>query len=77
MCVEEDLERGRVKIVFWFAAKGDASVTAQSVGRDPWVHGMEVLWVGYEDAMELVTWESDKKVIEKVLEDLKKSGYEV
>lgn len=77
VCVEEVEGTGRVKIVFWFAARGDAGVSGESVGRDPWVHGMEVLWVGYREAVEMMTWESDKRVIEKVLEDMRNSGYDV
>lgn len=65
------------KIVFWFAAHGDSTAVADETLKEVWEQDLKLEWVSARDAPARMTFEADGKVIEKVLDDMRSSGYEI
>lgn len=65
------------KLVFWYAAQGDSTVTPDNSKKEAWEETLELEWVGVEEAAGRMTYTADGQVIEKVLADIRHSGYDI
>jgi 8-oxo-dGTP pyrophosphatase MutT (NUDIX family) len=65
------------KLVFWFAAQGDSSQTPDNSKKEPWEQSLTLEWVDFEEAAERMTYIADGQVIEKVLTDIRETGYNI
>lgn len=65
------------KLVFWFAAQGDSTVIPETDTRETWEENLQIEWVDAKVASSRMTDEVDGQVIEKVLSDMRISGYDI
>ncbi len=65
------------KLVFWYAAQGDSSMAPDSSKKEAWEESLELEWVDAREAASRMTDTADGQVIEKVLEDIRYSGYDI
>lgn len=72
-----DLYTGAFKIVFWFAAKGDSTEAPAEGTKEAWEGGLKLKWVDARAASGMMPFSVDGDVIEKVLTDMRKSGYDI
>lgn len=70
-------ETGSFKMVFWFAAKGDSSTPPEEGTMEAWEQDMKMEWMDARTAAGMMSWASDGKVIDKVLEDMRRTGYDI
>lgn len=68
---------GAFKLVFWFAARGDSQAVPDEGTMETWEEHYKMEWVDARDAAGHMSFEADGQVIEKVLVDMRKSGYEI
>ncbi|KAJ3498880.1 hypothetical protein NLG97_g772 [Lecanicillium saksenae] len=77
VCVYRCRDTGAFKMVFWFAAQGDCTAKPDAHTREAWEEGFEIEWVDAKDAASRMSDEADGKVIEKVLTDMRNTGYDI
>lgn len=77
VCVYRCRSTHSFKMVFWFAAKGDSTAKPDANTRELWEEGFEVEWVKASDAAARMSAEADGRVIEKVLADMRNTGYDI
>ena len=65
------------KLCVWFAAQGDSTATPATDTREPWEQGLGVEWVDAQAASARMTFKADGEVVEKVLSDMRASGYDI
>ncbi|KAJ2966238.1 hypothetical protein NQ176_g10242 [Zarea fungicola] len=65
------------KLVFWFAAEADSTDLPDYGSREPWEQTLEMEWVGAGEAAGRMTDVADGQVIDKVLADMRQSGYNI
>lgn len=76
MGVREVSMTGRVEVEFWFAARGDSSVGVTEVRDSECGMGWRVEWLDVETAgAKLVP--SHRQVLEKALNDVRRSGFPI
>lgn len=66
-----------LKMVFWFAAQGDSNQMPDTSRRETWEQGFEIQWVDAREAASRMDTAADASVIEKVLEDMRNTGYDI
>ncbi|KAJ0373185.1 hypothetical protein COL26b_008667 [Colletotrichum chrysophilum] len=77
VCVYPCVFTGALKIVFWFAARVDVEDVPRDVERVPWDENMRLEWVEAREAAGMMAFKADGEVVEKVLDDMQKSGYHI
>ncbi|KAK2752921.1 nudix domain-containing protein [Colletotrichum kahawae] len=77
VCVYPCVFTGALKIVFWFAARVDVGDVPGDVERVPWDENMRLEWVEAREAAGMMAFKADGEVVEKVLDDMTKSGYDI
>ena len=77
VCSYPCLYTGAFKLVFWYAALGDSTAVPEQGTREAWEEGMRLDWVDAHEAAGQLTFEADGKVVTKVLEDMRRSGYDI
>ncbi|TQV93384.1 NUDIX hydrolase domain-containing protein [Cordyceps javanica] len=77
VCVYRCRQTHSFKMIFWFAAKGDCTAKQDASTREAWEQGFELEWVEARDAAARMSDEADGKVIEKVLADMRNTGYDI
>ncbi|KAI8214436.1 hypothetical protein K4K52_000919 [Colletotrichum sp. SAR 10_76] len=77
VCVYPCVFTGALKIVFWFAARVDVEDIPRDVERVPWDENMRLEWVEAREAAGMMAFKADGEVVEKVLDDMQKSGYHI
>lgn len=77
VCVYPCVFTGALKIVFWFAARVDVDDVPRDVERVPWDENMRLEWVAVREAAGMMAFKADWQVVEKVLNDMRKSGYDI
>ena len=77
VCVYRCQQTHSFKMIFWFAAKGDCTAKQDASTREAWEQGFELEWVEARDAAARMSDEADGKVIEKVLADMRNTGYDI
>lgn len=77
VCVYPDPATGCVKIVFWFAAEGDSTQVPHENTRESWEVNTVVEWVDADVAASKMSFDAHRSVIEKVLTDMRNSGYAI
>ncbi|KAK5990995.1 hypothetical protein PT974_09270 [Cladobotryum mycophilum] len=65
------------KLVFWFAAQADSATKPDESLKEPWEQDLKLEWVDAREASSRMTFPADSKVIEKVLSDMRNSGYDI
>ncbi|CEJ93445.1 hypothetical protein VHEMI09035 [[Torrubiella] hemipterigena] len=68
---------GAFKIVFWYAAQGDSLQVPVVGGLEPWEQGLSMEWVDAREASGRMSHEHDARVVAKVLDDMRASGYDI
>jgi 8-oxo-dGTP pyrophosphatase MutT (NUDIX family) len=58
---------GILKLIFWFAAKGD-STAARDVGTQEEGEDFDPVWIDLEDAVQALTFGDDKEIAERVIQ---------
>lgn len=77
VCVYRCRDTQAFKLVFWFAAQGDSTAKPDDSTREAWEEGFEVEWVEAREAAARMSAEADGRVIEKVLADMRNTGYDI
>ncbi|KAJ6786791.1 hypothetical protein PWT90_03132 [Aphanocladium album] len=77
VCVYRCRTTHAFKMVFWYAAQGDSTAKPDASTREAWEDGLEVEWVKAKDAAARMSAYADGKVIEKVLTDMRNTGYDI
>lgn len=77
VCTYPCIYTGALKMVFWFAAQGDSTEKPALDTREPWEENLSAHWVDAAEAAAMMTFEMDSQVINKVLDDVRKAGYEI
>ncbi len=65
------------ELLFWFAAKGDSKAKPDDSTREAWEEGLEIEWAEAREAAARISAEADGRAIEKVLADMRNTGYDV
>lgn len=68
---------GALKMVFWFASRASERQAPDEVEQVPWDASVRLEWVDTKKAAVLMTFMAGEQVVEKVLEDLRDSGYDI
>ncbi|KAJ6443922.1 NUDIX hydrolase domain-containingprotein [Purpureocillium lavendulum] len=66
-----------LKLVIWYVAAGDSTVEARADTREPWEEHYQLEWVDARDAPGRMTYAADASVVEKALDDMRRSGYDI
>lgn len=77
VCVYRCRSTNALKMVFWFAAQGSCEDKPNTEGRESWEESFQVEWVNAKDASSRMDTAADASVIEKVLTDMRNSGYDI
>ncbi|KAL0943485.1 nudix domain-containing protein [Colletotrichum truncatum] len=77
VCVYPCIYTGALKMVFWFAAKVDEGDVPVEVAQAPWDENVRLEWVKARDVAAMMAFKADGDVIEKVLADMRNSGYDI
>ncbi|KAK7422338.1 hypothetical protein QQZ08_009560 [Neonectria magnoliae] len=68
---------GAFKIVFWFAAQGNFADVPVDGTKESWEEDVVLEWVDAREAAGMMSFKVDGDVIEKVLADMRNSGYDI
>ena len=68
---------GIARLIFWFAAAGDSTAALVEGTKESWEEGWVTEWVNANDAASLMTFDDHREVIEKILKDMRSSGYDM
>lgn len=68
---------GAFKIVFWYAAQGSALDEPDEGLKEAWEESLVLEWVDAREAAGRMSWEADGRVVAKVLDDMRASGYDI
>ncbi|KAM0273908.1 hypothetical protein ACHAQH_008144 [Verticillium albo-atrum] len=75
-CHWVDVATGAMKMVFYYAASADESVSPEAlVGEDE--GRFENVWCGVEEAAPRLAFETDGMVVDKAVADLRRSGFDI
>lgn len=77
VCVYRCRDTHAFKMIFWFAAQGDSTAKPDASTRETWEEGFEIEWVDARDAASRMSAMADGQVIEKVLADMRHTGYDI
>lgn len=77
VCVYKCRHTMAFKIVFWFAAAGSCLDQPVQDTKESWEDSLQLEWVDARDASGRMSAKSDENVIEKVLNDMRQSGYDI
>jgi 8-oxo-dGTP pyrophosphatase MutT (NUDIX family) len=77
VCCYPCIYTGAFKIVFWFAARADSAQAPRTDTKEPWEQDYRLEWVDASEAAAMMTMEADGQVVDKVLADMRKSGYDI
>ena len=67
IAVQQRMFKGKLKIIFWFAAAGDsAGVPEERTQQDS--ERFEPRWVLRQEALEILSFEDDRRVVRRVLD---------
>ncbi|KAJ4320528.1 hypothetical protein N0V84_005814 [Fusarium piperis] len=77
VCVYPCLHTGAFKMVFWFAAKVDSTAIPDEGTREAWEEHLKLEWVDATEAAAMMAFKSNGQVIDKVLADMRNSGYQI
>lgn len=77
VCLYRCADTRATKMVFWFAAQGDSTAEPRDDTKDPWEDHLRAEWVELEEAAGMMTTEADAQVVEKVLADIRQTGYDI
>ncbi|KAH7019169.1 hypothetical protein EDB80DRAFT_869842 [Ilyonectria destructans] len=77
VCSYPCIYTGAFKVVFWFAAQGDSAGVPVEVTKESWEENVIMEWVNAREAAEVMSARADGDVIEKVLVDMRNSGYDI
>jgi 8-oxo-dGTP pyrophosphatase MutT (NUDIX family) len=77
LCSYPCLYTGTFKLVFWFAAQADSRTRPHEGTRETWEEDMKLEWVDAGSAAGMMTFRMDEEVVEKALEDMRRSGYDI
>lgn len=76
LCQYRDATTGAMKLIFYYAATGDSQATPRPlVGAD--FGRFENLWCGPEEAERRLMYREDILMVQKVVDDLRKTGYRI
>lgn len=64
-------------MVFWFASRVEERQAPEEVEQVPWDANVRLDWVEAREAAGLMTFKADGQVVEKVLKDMRTSGYDI
>ncbi|KAJ9226772.1 hypothetical protein DTO027B5_1892 [Paecilomyces variotii] len=67
VAVSQRVRDGKLKIIFWFAARGDATATADAGTQQEW-EDFESIWADYELAGPTLTFDDDRSIVRAVLD---------
>lgn len=65
------------KLIFWYAAQGDSSVKPVDGTKEVWEEQYQVEWVDARSAAARMSMVADGEVINKVIDDMVVSGYDI
>lgn len=77
VCVYTCRHTTAFKIVFWFAATGSCLDQPVQNAKESWEQSLRLERVDARDASWRMFVKSDEEVVEKVLEDMRRSGYDI
>lgn len=66
-----------LRLVFWYAARGDSKATPATGTKETWEEQYLLEWVDAADAAKRMTMAGDAQVVNKVLADMRLSGYDM
>ena len=66
-----------LELVFWYAGYADSAQVPVHYSREGWQYGVELLWVNAWAAAGMMTFKDHEMAVEKVLDDVKKSGHDM
>ncbi|KAH6894166.1 hypothetical protein B0T10DRAFT_241107 [Thelonectria olida] len=72
-----DISTGCFKMVFWYPAEGDSTQPPDENTRESWEMNTVVEWVDAHVAASRMSFDADRNVIEKVLADMRYTGYNI
>ncbi|KAJ9296720.1 hypothetical protein DTO271G3_4919 [Paecilomyces variotii] len=67
VAVSQRMRDGKLKIIFWFAARGDATATADAGTQEEW-EDFESIWVDYALAVPALTFDDDRSIVQAVID---------
>ena len=68
---------GAYKLVFWFAGKVDETEARREGTMEPWESHRVVEWVDAREAGGKMSFASDAEAVDKLLRDMRSSGYSI
>lgn len=68
---------GAFKLVFWFAGMVDEGQGREFGTGEVWERHWGLEWVDAREAAGRLSYRSDAEAVEKLLEDMRRSGYDV
>ncbi|RSM15924.1 hypothetical protein CEP52_000533 [Fusarium oligoseptatum] len=77
VCVYPCVYTGAFKMVFWFAAMVDSTAVPDVGTREAWEEHLKLEWVDAPEAAAMMAFKSNGQVIDKVLADMRNSGYQI
>ncbi|KAM5346546.1 hypothetical protein ACJ41O_009551 [Fusarium nematophilum] len=77
VCAYPCVYTGAFKMVFWFAARADSAAVPEEGTRETWEENLKLEWVDAREAAGMMAFKSNGEVIEKVLADMRNSGYDI
>lgn len=77
MCYFRCSDTFALRLVFWYAASGDSTATPATDTKEIWEEQYKFEWVDAKDAAKRMTLRGDAQVVNKVLADMRLSGYDV
>ncbi|KAF7542461.1 hypothetical protein G7Z17_g11547 [Cylindrodendrum hubeiense] len=77
VCSYPCIYTGAFKIVFWFAAEGDSTDVPVEGTKESWEENTIMEWVDAREAAGMMSFKADGDVVEKVLTDMRNSGYDI
>ncbi|UNI24106.1 hypothetical protein JDV02_009882 [Purpureocillium takamizusanense] len=67
-----------LKLVLWYVAEGDSTAESHAADtREAWEAHYILEWVDARDAPGRMTFPTDASVVEKALDDMRRSGYDI
>ncbi|KAH7157502.1 hypothetical protein B0J13DRAFT_171425 [Dactylonectria estremocensis] len=77
VCSYPCIYTGAFKVVFWFAAQGNSTDIPEEGTKESWEEHTVMEWVDAHEAAGMMSFKADRDVIEKVLSDMRHSGYDI
>lgn len=77
VCAFTCCHTGAFKLVFWFAGKVDEKEERKMGTAERWESHWALEWIDAKEASGRLTYAGDAEAVEKLLQDMRSSGYDV